>query len=305
MHKKALRNHLNDKHQKFIASITDLEVRQLVRTNSIITGGAVASGLLGEEINDYDYYFTDKATVEAVARYYAQKFIDANPDAKVEPAVEILDSIDGARVQIVLQRAPSYLLPESAISEGAGVSPYNYFESRPQDNDTHHTHETEEGKEHYRPVFMTANAITLSDDVQLILRFFGDPEKIHKNYDFVHCTNYWLSKDNTLHLNQPALESLLSKNLYYVGSKYPVCSMIRTRKFIKRGWHINAGQYLKIAFQVSELNLKDIDVLEDQLTGVDNSYFHQIIEYFKDRIKKDSSFKITREYLDEIINRIF
>ena len=34
--------------------------------------------------------------------------------------------------------------------------------------------------------------------------------------------------------------------------------MIRTRKFLKRGWHINAGQYLKMCFQISELDLSDI-----------------------------------------------
>ena len=48
---------------------------------------------------------------------------------------------------------------------------------------------------------------------------------------------------------------LLARQLVYQGSKYPICSMIRTRKFLQRGWHINAGQYLKMAFQVSELDL--------------------------------------------------
>src|SRR3546814_5103821 len=82
----------------------------------------------------------------------------------------------------------------------------------------------------YRPVFMSTNAITLSDKIQIVLRFYGEADAIHENYDFVHCTNYWTSKDANLTPRQPALESLLCKEIRYVGSKYSVCSVIRLRK---------------------------------------------------------------------------
>ena len=100
----------------------------------------------------------------------------------------------------------------------------------------------------FTPIFLSSNAITLSDRIQIVIRFYGDPEEIHKNFDFVHCTNYWLSWNNSLETSDKALESLLAKELYYMGSKYPICSVIRTRKFLRKGWHINAGQYLKMAF---------------------------------------------------------
>ena len=119
--------------------------------------------------------------------------------------------------------------------------------------------------------------------------------------DFVHCTNYWTSWNNELVLNPAALESILSKELRYVGSKYPICSLVRLRKFIARGWRINAGQILKMAMQVSELDLTDIDVLEDQLTGVDTSYFVQLIKGLRD---KDPD-KVDHAYLVEIIDRMF
>src|SRR3546814_10628009 len=82
------------------------------------------------------------------------------------------------------------------------------------------------------------------------MRFYGEADAIHENDDVVHCTNDWTSKDANLTLRQPALESLLCKELRYVGSKYPVCSVIRPRKFIRRGWVINAGQILKMLMQV-------------------------------------------------------
>ena len=48
-------------------------------------------------------------------------------------------------------------------------------------------------KPKYRPVYLTSNAITLSDQIQIVIRFWGEVEEIHKNYDFAHCTCAWSS----------------------------------------------------------------------------------------------------------------
>jgi hypothetical protein len=141
----------------------------------------------------------------------------------------------------------------------------------------------------------------LSHKVQIVLRFYGSADTIHENYDYVHCTNYWTSKDDELVLRQPALESLLAKELRYVGSKYPICSVIRLRKFIKRGWTVNAGQILKMMLQISELDLKDHKVLQDQLTGVDAAYFVQLVSM----VKENDPEKVNSAYLVEIIDRMF
>jgi len=159
----------------------------------------------------------------------------------------------------------------------------------------------DDGKAKYRPVFMSTNAITLSHKVQIVLRFFGDADKIHENYDYVHCTNYWTSKSGELTLRQPALESLLARDLRYVGSKYPICSVIRLRKFIKRGWTVNAGQILKMMMQISELDLSSHDVLQDQLTGVDAAYFVQLVS----KVREKDPDKVDAAYLVEVIDRLF
>ena len=103
-----------------------------------------------------------------------------------------------------------------------------------------------------------------------------------------------------MELRVEALESTLARELKYVGSRYPVCSMFRLKKFIKRGWTITAGEMLKIAWDISKLDLNDREVLQDQLTGVDAAYFRQII----DLLAKDDK-PIERTYLFELINRIF
>lgn len=160
-------------------------------------------------------------------------------------------------------------------------------------------------REYYRPIFFSMNAITLSDRIQIVTRFFGEAEKIHENYDFVHCTCYWQGWDNTLVLPEKALESIINKQLIYQGSKYPVCSIMRMRKFISRGWAINAGQILKILWQVSELDLTDIDTLEEQLVEVDSAYFSVLVEVLRNQANKNADFKVERTYVYSIIDKIF
>ncbi|MEG1774194.1 MAG: hypothetical protein RR320_05010, partial [Oscillospiraceae bacterium] len=157
----------------------------------------------------------------------------------------------------------------------------------------------------YRPRYFSTNAISLSDKIQLVIRFYGSVEDIHQNYDFVHCTCSYDYKENKVNLPVRALEAIINKELYYVGSKYPLCSIIRTRKFISRGWTINAGQYLKMALQLNELDLKDFNVFKDQLAGVDSAYFAEAIESIAARKERDPDFQVDNTYLFEVINRIF
>lgn len=308
---KTIKAVLSKKFAEFLASIEDEAVRDLVQKNTIITGGCIASMLLGEKINDFDLYFTNKATAKAVATYYVARFHPKNK-AGIPAAIYVEETDD--RVKIVIKSA-------GIASEGGAERPYEYFEGSPDESSAGYISEvmanpgdiqdayeqTEEDALEvddgapYRPVFMSTNAITLSHRVQLVLRFFGEADVIHENYDFIHCTNYWTSKDGDLTLRQAALETLLAKELRYVGSKYPVCSIIRLRKFIRRGWAINAGQILKMSMQISSLDLTDPIVLEDQLTGVDSAYFVQVLS----RLKEKDPAKIDTAYLVEIINRMF
>ena len=128
----------------------------------------------------------------------------------------------------------------------------------------------------YRPVFISENAITLSNKIQIITRFYGEPDKIHNNYDFVHANCYYDFKNKNLVTPAEALTSLLSRTLVYKGSLYPIASVFRTKKFINRGWRITAGQQIKMMWQISELDLTNYDIIKEQLTGVDQAYLYTL-----------------------------
>ena len=314
MKAKTIKAVLRKKIDAWLASIEDETLREQVAKNTIVTGGCIASMLLGEPVNDFDLYFRNRDTALKVANYYAERFKPANQKG-IGCRIWVDDTND-ERVRIVIKS-------DGIASENGSAKPYEYFESRPEGEATEYvesvirdpgdaedvreeTHQAtlataDDGKPPFRPVFMSTNAITLSGKVQIVLRFFGDPDAIHENYDFVHCTCYWTSWDNHLELRPAALEALLTKELRYVGSRYPVCSIIRVRKFLKRNFTINAGQILKMCMQVSALDLTDPVVLEDQLTGVDVAYFMEVIK----AVKEQDQAKINHAYLVEIIDRMF
>ncbi len=323
---KTIKAILTKKIDKWAATIEDEALRKMVQKNTIVTGGCITSMLLGEDVNDFDIYFRDYETTLAVAQYYVEAFKKAHPkdfrlfiDPDYNHGEELSDAqrTDATRQKWVRLVAKS----DGIAGEETETGEYKYFETEPDgaateyiskvmDNpdDIEDTHEDtklelqknpQEGK--FRPVFLSSNAITLSDKIQIVIRFYGEPDEIHQNYDYVHCTSYWQSWDGNLVLRPEALESILSKELRYVGSKYPICSIIRLRKFIARGWRINAGQILKMCMQIGELDLTDIKVLDEQLTGVDTAYFFQLIS----RLKENDPEKVDSAYLVEIIDRMF
>ena len=294
---------LRNKIDKWIGTIKDKELRKEVTNNCIVTGGAIASMLLNEEVNDYDVYFTNKDTVLKVTNYYIDQF-------KKDPSVEFRNTFDINSIEVLDCKDRVKIMIRSAGVAEADDKESPLREVDPGDPDTEmfldmatftlkHANNTTGNR--YRPVFLSSNAITLTDGVQLCIRFFGSPEEIHKNYDFVHCTNYWESRTNNLVLQPKALEALLTKELVYVGSKYPIYSLARTRKFIKRGFSINAGQYLKMAMQISDLDLTDVAVLEEQLIGVDTHYFMMLIN----ALKSVDSDKTNYDYVVSLVDKIF
>lgn len=356
---------------KFIAwskSIDDEPTRKLVEQNTIITGGAIASMLMGEKVNDFDVYLRTPEAAYAVAQYYVKKLLENPPPtfkgddkhtvkiyAKLESAIEAGktdDRIGGkvtgpapARVRIVVKSA--------GIAGATKQEDYQYFEGLPpaesaqaseayvdaavdneyaegQVTDTTepeaYAHNVEEldnepaetllegevkpdksgARPNYRVLFVTSNAITLSNDVQVILRFQGDVGQIHENFDYLHATNSWTSWDRKLTLRPEALECILARELRYQGSRYSICSLIRLRKFLSRGWTINAGQIVKICYQVSKLDMDDPNVLEDQLVGVDSAYFSQLISKLKERVDdKGEPMRVDGTYLMTLIDKIF
>jgi len=305
MNKRRINERLCKVHKGWLESITDEKVKELAAKNSIITGGVIASLLLDQEPKDYDIYFTNKETTMAVAQYYVDIF-------NKKAGGEEVRVMDGHRYFQELAEYPSWEDIDKEKLWWFTKETYNMSKDRVRlfirsSGLALEVESTDKKKkpESYRPVFLSSNAITLSDKIQLINRFYGQPEEVHKTFDFIHTFNYWRSDTKELVLNVDSLEAILDKRLMYKGSKYPLCSVVRMRKFMKRGWTINAGQILKMCFQLSRLDLADIEVLEDQLIGVDTAYFEIIINRIRAELETNKDFRIDECWVAEVVEEVF
>lgn len=290
MQKKTIAKVIKDKLNNWLQSITDDSLREKVKSELMVSGGSICSLFLGEQVNDYDVYIKSETTCYRLAKYYAKAFpelevvshshkedlLSGYDEDYISIRKVILDNLKDGQVKILMPHSPSGLRTS--------------FEDEKL------------GK--YLPLFFSPNAISLSDDLQIVLRFTGTIEEIHKSFDFIHATNFF-TFENGLVTNIKALESILAKQLYYQGSLYPLTTIIRMKKFIKRGWNVSAGEMLKAMFQISELDLTDPHVLEENLIGVDVAYFGTIVEILKGKYDKEPDFKLSFPYLVTLIDKVF
>ncbi len=232
MNSKNIKKYLKAKLKDWTEHIDNAEVKKAVEENTIITGGAMVSLLTGERPHDYDVYFRTKEACIEVAKYYVDKWNETHKDKPVSLVwgnlAEQITGADNGSVKCIVKSKGIADEDEEQVSSMS----YNFESTEQEDEEMGIISDKEQaedgGKKKYHPRFITSNAITLSDKIQIVTRFYGEVAEIHKNYDFVHCTCAWNSWDNEVFLPQKALECIINKELYYVGSKYPLCSIKET-----------------------------------------------------------------------------
>jgi hypothetical protein len=329
MLKKTIRQILVKKINNWIETVTDESLRKEMRDGVVVTGGCFASMIMNEEPKDFDVYFNSKELTLKVANYYAGLWNASIYKGRVYviDGAYISDEIlelygisreyfesEGAKIPGALKNCPAERIKMFVRSKGV----VGDIDSINSDNELGANTASIIGeldekkadeiinkeKKEYFPVFISTNAITLSNGIQIVVRFYGKPDKIHETYDFAHTKAYFTFKTDVVIPNE-VYEYVINKTLVYTGSKYPVCSIFRMRKFIERGWRINVGQILKMIMQCNQLDLYNIDTLEDQLIGVDSLYFMNLLNQFRKMKENDEEFELTPSYIISIIDKIF
>jgi len=297
MQRKTIKKVIVRKLDGWLSTIEDTVLRQEVRKNILVSGGSITSLFQGQPVNDYDIYIQDMDVLIKLAKYYCPGIVldgrlkdeyIKNRFPKYDPLQPYIKNTDELYTPELLVRLLT--LKEDQVkldieSAGRRIDLIKEVDKEPAK---------------YQAAFLSQNAISLTDDLQIVLRFNGNSEQIHKTFDFIHATNYFTFKEGLV-TNIDALESILTKTLRYQGSLYPLTSIIRMKKFLNRGWSINAGEILKIMFQISELDLKNVEVLEEQLIGVDIAYFSTLIEI----IRGVSPESMNSSYLNSLIDKVF
>lgn len=320
---KTINQVLAKKVEQWLKTIDDNELVKDIRNGLVITGGCFTSMIMNEEPKDYDCYFKTKELTLKVAEYYAKVWNDAGKSVKVEVIdcdeefEKVTESAKSAnhfnlhmpsdenRIKMFIRSDGVVGDIESIRSdEELGLEPGGTEEIIQELDEISADEIISKEKKEYFPVFISDNAITLSNGIQIVVRFFGEPDKVHDTFDFVHTRAYWTNQSKTVIPNE-VYEATINKTLIYTGSRYPVCSVFRLRKFIQRGWRINVGQILKMCMQISELDLSDVNVLSDQLIGVDSLLFSRLIENLRKKKEGDQTFDLTSSYIISLVDKMF
>lgn len=320
MKEKTVKTILRKKITNWISSLPE-DLQERARMDTIVCGGAITSLLQGERPNDYDIYFRTYETALAIAKHYVDKYNALHPNTgsyKPEVQEQVRKNIKGVEEKRIV------IFIRSAGAVGANPEQAQYFEMAPPEaTDTYFSEiDSTEGlveemskdpietaskiieqsrPKDWRPLFLTDNALTLSNQIQIITRFHGNPDKIHENFDFDHCKCSYDHAAQRLDIPLSVYQSVMSKTLIYTGSLYPLTSLFRIRKFIKRGWRISAGQMLKIVIQMRDINWSNREVLREQLLGVDTAYMTQ----FVNAIANEDPDKVDGTYLTNLVDTIF
>ena len=302
MQRKTIIKVITRKLTAWLATISDENLRRDVRENILVSGGSITSLFQGLPVNDYDVYIKDMDVLIRLANYYCPSHV---MDGRDREMLLLRHYIKKYGTELEARSAIKLYLDNDLSEETVRIKNLKTDQVKLNISSVglKYSVQRDENSESpkFQVAFLSQNAISLTDDLQIVLRFHGDNEQIHKTFDFIHATNYFTFKEGLV-TNLAAVECILSKTLKYQGSLYPLTTIIRIKKFLNRGWSINAGEMLKVMFQISELDLKDPIVLEEQLIGVDIAYFAALINELRNR---SAGIMISSEYLNDLIDKIF
>jgi len=169
-----------------------------------------------------------------------------------------LESINDSEIKTIIKER-SYItggcIPSMLMDEF--VNDYDiYFYSKEDANRVkiYFENNLKNRDEKFHVKLITENAINLSDKIQLIIKFIGDPVFVTERFDWQHIKSYFYF-DKTVEkyklvLTENVYQLICEKELVYTGSDYPLSSLMRLKKYIKKGWSVSNTTILHIALDI-------------------------------------------------------
>jgi hypothetical protein len=251
---------------------------------SFFAGGLITSIAKDEKIKDYDLFFTNpKSAKKAINFFLGYHAWSPNFD-----------------IEFVKDDKNPNLHRGKLVSKKEGLTVDNFIEnfnrnfSKNKSNSIH-------------PQFLSNNAMMLSNGVQLIFRFVGEPDEVFSTFDYEHCKAYWRPcptgfKPGEVVFRGKSLESLAKNEVMYTGNtRFVLAAISRLNKFITRGWTIAPSSLLAIASSASKICWENEEQLREELLGIygiDPKVLEEIIKY--SRTEKDLNLDKVIEMLGEV-----
>jgi len=240
--------------------LTELELSSTVFNkeilcSSFIAGGAIVSTAKDEHVKDYDLFFTTTKAATAVFNTLIQR-IGVGSYFKLQFDVDPINPN--------LQRGRLVLARETQVSIEDLIEEFNDTVKKLKGNKRVKVY----------PCYLSKNALTLTNGVQLIFRFIGEPKEVFTTFDYEHCKVYWRPNPlglllGSVYYEGRSQESLAKNELIYTGhTRFVLSAISRLNKFIKRGWGVSPSSLLSLAVSASKVDWSDPAALEEELLGI-------------------------------------
>lgn len=155
-------------------------------------------------------------------------------------------------------------------------------------------------------IFRTENAWSFKNNgvkVQYICKVVGSETEILKNFDFTVNECAYNPKVKDFVMNEDYfLYDLCSKRLRYnINGKYPVASLWRVNKYIKKGFSLPAIESIKLALRINNLHITTYKDLKEQLEGIDTLFLKDLTDKFLENPDKEFQFNEALELMNKVL----
>ena len=233
------------KYYKLVSGLPSCIIKKMEETNAIIAGGAITSIFSESPISDYDVYFYTEKELEAFNEYL-NKLVDGKEDLDILDR-DVMDS--------------DFRCTKQCTSSNAWT--YKVFWGN---------------KTATIQVIMKCTCSTYCDENSSQNPY--DPSLLLSTFDFTVCMGALDVKSKQFILYKDFLVHLCSRRLIYNTKvmTYPICSLHRMLKYLKKGFSISGVEVIKICIAITQLKLKTWQDFKEQLMGIDTQVFEPLTD---------------------------
>lgn len=167
--------------------------------------------------------------------------------------------------------------------------------------------------------FTTANAKSYrvgNLKIQLIVSeklLLPIPETVSTIFDFTVCMGLYNFGSRLFYLDDKFLVHLSQRKIVFNSKTlYPISSLVRLHKYMKRGFTVSGIEFLKVGLRINSLEMKTYADLKEQIQGIDTMFLRGFISSICPDEKlavteysMDTTFEYLDKYIDDHYERIF
>jgi hypothetical protein len=133
--------------------------------------------------------------------------------------------------------------------------------------------------------------------VQLVKVLTRTPAEVISSFDFTVCQAAFDLDDGFI-FGEDFFRHLAQRRLVFnINAQYPICSLYRARKFIKRGFSLSGIEAIKLGLCIHSLEINTYADLRKQLMGIDTLFLKDLTDSLKGQDEKQYNLN---EFLDTL-----